>query len=300
MFSFANTNAFVIGAASGIGRAMALELAKRGARVAAADLDEAGVCDTAASINSLGGSAIGLQCDINDLPSLDRAVNTAEDWLGAIDVSVNAVGVLLSGYPEDIPISEWERIFQTNLLGAARLNSLLMAKMIARSYGYIVNTASVAGLYPFAITRIPYAASKAALISMAENLAIYLKPRGVRVSCLCPGPTITSISSSATNWTEGIPTLGPGSDYALITAQRSAEVFCDGMAAEKVIILAQEQITTDYLRSFAAGPDDFIDARITQYAHEDHGLPQIDFADPEIAAALKALDLSADKTAGDD
>ena len=176
------------------------------------------------------------------------------------------------------------------MFGAARLNELVLPKMIARAQGYIVNTASVAGLHPFAITRVPYAASKAALISMSENLAIYLKPKGVQVSCLCPGPTVTPIGGKSSTWTEGVQMVGPGRDYSLMTPQRTAQVFCDGMEAEDVIILAQERITLDYMRRRAASPDNFIYERIVQYACGDDGLPKIDFSDPEIAEALKDIE----------
>lgn len=289
MFSFANSKALVVGAASGIGRAMALEVAQRGADVVAADIDKTGADQTANLIREAGGNASSVSCDVTDPLSLADAITAAEDFLGSIDLSVNAVGVLLSGNPEDIPITEWERIFQVNLIGAARLNELVLPRMIGRSQGYIVNTASVAGLHPFAITRIPYAASKAALISMSENLAIYLKPKGVRVSCLCPGPTVTPIGGKSSTWTEGVPMVGPGRDYLLMTPQQTAKVFCDGMEAERVIILAQEQITLGYMRRHAASPDNFIYERVGQYACRDDGLPRIDLSDPQIAEAFRDI-----------
>jgi NAD(P)-dependent dehydrogenase (short-subunit alcohol dehydrogenase family) len=289
MFSFDNANAMVVGGASGIGRALALEFSRRGSRVVAADIDHAGAVRTADQIREAGGDAIGVGCDVADPSSLAAAVAAAEEFLGKIDLSVNAVGVLLSGNPEDIPITEWERIFQVNLFGAARLNELILPKMIARSQGYTVNVASVAGLHPFAITRIPYAASKAALISMAENLAIYLKPKGVRVSCLCPGPTVTPIGGRSREWTEGLTMVGPGSDYALMTPGQTARVFCDGMELERVIIPAQERPTLDYMQRRAASPDAAIHERIGQYACGMDGLPKIDLSDPEIAEAFRDL-----------
>src|SRR5262245_36248026 len=104
MFAFDKAQVLVVGAASGIGRALALEVARRGARVVAADSDEAGAAKTAADIRDTGGSAIGVGCDVTDEPSLASAVAAAEEFLGSIDVSLNAVGVLLSGNAEDIPI----------------------------------------------------------------------------------------------------------------------------------------------------------------------------------------------------
>jgi len=289
MFSFDGTNALVVGAAGGIGRALAVEFARRGARVVAADIDEAGASQTAAAIREAGGDSLGLACDVTDTSSLATAVRSAEDHLGTIDLSANAVGVLLSGNPEDIPLPEWERIFQVNVFGAVRLNELILPGMIARERGYIVHTASVAGLTPFAITRVPYAASKAALISMSENLAIYLKPKGVLVSCLCPGPTATQIGNRSREWTAGIQIVGPGSDYSLMTPQSAAQVFCDGMEAEGVIIPSHREITRNYLQRHASSPEDFVSERIEQYSRGDYGLPEIDFSNPESAEAFKAL-----------
>ncbi len=288
MFSFDNKNALVVGGAGGIGRALAVEYSRRGARVALADIDEAGAQETAALINDSGGQAIGLACDVSDAASLAAAVASAEDFLGVIDVSVSAVGVLLSGNPEDIPVSEWERVFQINVFAAVRLNELILPKMIERGQGYIVNIASVAGLTPFAISRVPYAASKAALISMSENLAIYLRPKGIRVSCLCPGPIATPIGNKTNTWTEGVQVVAPGGDYSLMTPREAAAIFCDGMEAGDVVILSHRATTSGYMQRHASSPEQFIDERIDQFARGDYGLPEIDLSNPEIAEALSA------------
>ncbi len=289
MFSFENANALVVGGAGGIGRALALEYAQRGARVAVADIDEEGALETAALIKAAGGYSLGLACDVTDAVSLTATVASAEESLGSIDISCNAVGVLLSGNPEDIPLAEWERVFRINVFGAARLNELVLPKMLERGQGYIVNIASVAGLTPFAVTRIPYAASKAALISMSENLAIYLKPKGIRVSCLCPGPTATPIGTRSNDWTEGLQVVGPGGDYSLMLPQQAARIFCDGMEAGQVVILSHRDTTRGYMQRHASSPEQFIDERIEQFAEGDYGLPDIDLSDPGIVSALRSV-----------
>ncbi len=290
MFSFNDAGAFLVGAGGGIGRALAQEFAARGARLALADLDEATAAETAQLVTDAGGKAISLGCDITDGQSLTEAINAAEAFLGDIDLSLNAVGVLLSGHPEDIPLAEWERIFQVNVFGAVRLNELLLPKMIARGRGYLVNTASVAGLYPFASTRVPYAASKAALISMSQNMAIHLKPMGINVSCLCPGPTATPIGNRITTWTEGVKVVGPGGDYELQTPRQTARIFCDGIATGQVLIIDQPGPALDHARRWAASPGNFVYEKIGRYACGDTGLPHIDFANPEIAEALQGIE----------
>jgi NAD(P)-dependent dehydrogenase (short-subunit alcohol dehydrogenase family) len=192
MFSFENKSAFIIGAGRNIGRVIALEFARRGARVAVADIDKSSADETAQMITAAGGKATGIACDVMSEGSVRDAVSEAERYLGNIDIHMNNAGIIHSGNPEEFPASEWERMFSVNFFGAVRANAIVLPKMIARGRGYIVNTASFAGLYPYATNRIAYAASKAALISMSENLAVYLIPKGILVSCLCPGPTMTT------------------------------------------------------------------------------------------------------------
>jgi NAD(P)-dependent dehydrogenase (short-subunit alcohol dehydrogenase family) len=285
MFSFKDQKAFIVGAAGDLGRCMALEYVRRGAgAVAIADLNEAGAKETAALIEKAGAKAIGLKCDVADRASLAATVKAAEEFLGAIDISTNAAGVALNGHLEDIPRSEWDRMFGINVFANADIIELVLPGMRMRGKGYIASMASVAGFHPFAYTRIPYAASKAAQISMMENLAIYLRPKGINVSVLCPGPTATGVNVKT--WSKDVPVVAPGRDYKLLTPQRTATVFCDGMEAERSLILAQEGVSLGHLRRFAASPESYIMERIGLLACGDTGRPTIDHADPELAAIL--------------
>jgi NAD(P)-dependent dehydrogenase (short-subunit alcohol dehydrogenase family) len=204
--------------------------------------------------------------------SVAAAIEEAERFLGSIDIHMNNAGILHSGNPEDFPPSEWERMFNVNLFGAVRANAVVMPKMIARGSGYIVNTASFAGLYPYATNRLPYAASKAALISMSENLAIYLIPLGIRVSCLCPGPTMTTLATGMKTMSENVIMRGPGSDLAVMSQEEVAGILADAMEAEKILIATHEQ-GWDLIRRLAASPDDFVHSKIDEYARGGTGLP---------------------------
>jgi short-subunit dehydrogenase len=104
------------------------------------------------------------------------------------DIVMNNVGAIMNGNPEDVPIGEWERIISLNLMSVVRSNAVWLPKLLARGRGHIVNTASFAGLFPYATSRMPYVVSKAGVIALSESLALYLHPQGIRVSCLCPGP----------------------------------------------------------------------------------------------------------------
>ena len=205
MAPFAGANALIYGGAKGIGRAVALEFARRGARVAVADLDEAAAQDAAAAIIAAGGQAMALATNVLSDDSVRATAAAAEAQLGEIDIVMNNVGGMLNGHPEDIPMSEWQRMMDLNYFAAVRSQEIFLPKMIARGRGHIVNTASFAGLYPYAASRIPYAGAKAAVIAMTESLAIYLQPQGIRVSCLIPGPVMTGVLDTMTSWTPDCP-----------------------------------------------------------------------------------------------
>jgi NAD(P)-dependent dehydrogenase (short-subunit alcohol dehydrogenase family) len=272
MFTFENKNAFIIGAGRNIGRAIALEFARRGAKVAVADLDKSGADETAQLISAAGGEATGIKCNVASEESVQAAVAEAEHFLGHIDIHMNNAGIIHSGNPEDFPASEWERMFSVNFFGAVRANAVVMPKMLARGQGYIVNTASFAGLYPYATNRIPYAASKAALVSMSENMAISLLSRGIQVSCLCPGPTMTTSTTGMRPWSENVVMRGPGSHLGVKSPEHAATVLADGMCAGRIIIPTHEE-GLEIIRRYADSPDQFVHRKIEEFKHGASGLP---------------------------
>lgn len=272
MFGFEDKNALVIGAGQNIGREIAREFARRGAKVVAADINKAGAEETAALIVGADGEAAGIACDVSSEESVARALAEAERFLGPIDIHMNNAGLLHSGNVEDFPPAEWERMFNVNFFGAVRANAVVLPKMIARKSGYIVNTASFAGLYPYAINRAPYAASKAALISMSQNMAIQLLPLGIQVSCLCPGPTMTTSVHGMKPWSDNVIMRGPGADLAVKSQEEVARILADGMSAGRILIPTHEK-GWETMRDYAASPDDFIRGKIADFAAGRSGLP---------------------------
>jgi NAD(P)-dependent dehydrogenase (short-subunit alcohol dehydrogenase family) len=272
MFSFDGKNALVIGAGQNIGREIAIEFARRGARVAVADINKAGADETAALIVAAGGKAVGIACDVSSEESVTAAVDQAEAFLGALDVHMNNAGIIHSGNAEDFPPVEWERMFSINFFGAVRANAVVLPRMLSRGQGYIVNTASFAGLYPYATNRIPYAASKAALVSMSQNMAIQLLPLGVRVSCLCPGPTYTTSVQGMKPWSDNVIMRGPGSDLAVKSQDEVAKILADAMEQERILIPTHEK-GWETMRDYAASPDDFIRTKADDFAQGRSGLP---------------------------
>jgi NAD(P)-dependent dehydrogenase (short-subunit alcohol dehydrogenase family) len=221
--------------------------------------------------------------DVSSDESIAEAAARAEAELGEIDIVMNNVGVVLNGHPIDIPIAEWHRIFDLNYFSIIRSNAIFLPKFLERGSGHIVCTASYAGLYPYAAGRLPYASSKAAIISLCENLAIITEPKGVRVSCLIPGPTATRIMEGMTNWTSNLPMYAPGKETVLIVPERLAQTLADGMRDGRILIPAGEE-AFEIARRHLEDPDAFVRGKIADYAKGDFGTPRVP---EEILAMMK-------------
>ena len=196
----------------------------------------------------------------------------AERRLGELDIVMNNVGGILSGNPEDIPPSEWQRILSFNLMSVVRSLDVFLPKMIARGSGHIVNTASFAGLYPYAISRMPYVAAKAGVVALSESLAVYLEPKGIRVSCLCPGPVATRVMDGMRSWSANAPMAGPGAQYRVKTPEEVAAILADGMRDGRILIPSDETVW-EIMRRHADSPDEFIREKIAQFARGEWGRP---------------------------
>lgn len=272
--SFDGKRVLLIGGGQNIGRAVALEFARRGADIAVADRDEAGALETAAQVAALGRKSIGLACDVTDQGSLTRCAEAAEAALGEIDLLMNNAGILSGGNPEDIPFEAWRQMMDVNYFGMVRAIALFLPKMLARGSGHIVNTASFAGMYPFAASRIHYAASKAAVLSMSENLALYCLPKGIGVSVLCPGPVMTTSVQGMKHWSADYAMRAPGSHLWVKSQAETARILADGIEAGRIVIPTDEAVWETLT---ARGPDydAFIHTKLAEFAAGDSGKPQV-------------------------
>lgn len=185
----------ITGGGSGIGRALALEMGREGAEIVIADLNEAGALETAARVRELGRRAIGLRVDISREAGMVALVDRVRHELGAIDIFVSNAGVLLGGPVEDATDADWRWIMNVNFYAHVYAIRHVLPEMLQRNRGYLVHVASAAALIATGMN-IPYHVSKAAVLSLAEGLAIDLKARGagVGVSCVCPEVVNTNLA----------------------------------------------------------------------------------------------------------
>ncbi len=192
--------AVLTGAGSGIGRATAKEFANRQARLAVSDLDEERAHQTATEINESGGHAMAMKVDVSEQTDLEELRDRCLESFGRIDIVMNNVGVLAMGAPESLPLEAWQRVLDLNVLSIARSNSVFLPLLLEQGSGHVINTSSASGLLAYGFDRLPYVASKHAVVGLSEALALYLAPRGIGLTCVCPSGVITNIVEQITTY----------------------------------------------------------------------------------------------------
>jgi NAD(P)-dependent dehydrogenase (short-subunit alcohol dehydrogenase family) len=188
-FGLAEAVVLVTGAASGIGRATALEFSRTGARVAAADVDETGGRSLVYQIKEEGGEARFLTADVADAGDCSRAVQETISTFGRLDALVNAAGVIQRSDVLGTTEEQWDRIMDVNLKSVFLLSRYSLPHMLDRG-GSIVNVSSGWGLRggPKAVA---YCASKGGVVLLTKAMAWDHAAEGVRVNCVCPGDVDT-------------------------------------------------------------------------------------------------------------
>jgi len=199
MQQLAGKTAFITGAASGIGLALATAFAGEGMKVMLADIESAPLDRAVEALRASGAEVRGVVCDVADPVSMDDAADAAFRAFGNVHVLCNNAGVAAGGGIEQISIESWRWVIDVNLMGVVHgIKSFLPHIRRHGEGGHIVNTASMGGMNA-GLGFSPYSASKFAVVSMSEGLAWQLAPDGIGVSVLCPSYVRTRIGESGRN-----------------------------------------------------------------------------------------------------
>ena len=239
----------VTGGAHGIGRALCERFVADGAAgVAVVDLDAKGSFELA---RTLGDRAIGLAANVAREADVRSAVRTTEERFGPIDLMVSNAGIG-TGQGVDAPTEVWQGIWDVNVMAHVHAANAVLPQMLERGEGYLLSTASAAGL----LTQIgdaPYSVTKAAAVALAEWLAITYGDAGIKVSCLCPQGVDTDMVRSGA----GSAAIDVVVAQGLITPAEVAEAVVQGLSDERFLILPHPEVQ-QYRERKATEPDRWI------------------------------------------
>lgn len=238
--------AVVTGGASGIGRALCLALAGRGAAaVVVSDADGPGASKVAAEITGRGQAALAVTADVSSEPAVQALTVRAEQEFGRIDLFFSNAGIIVAGGIE-VPDQAWSRIWAINVQSHVYVARSVLPGMLARGGGYLMVTASAAGLLT-QLGSAPYAVTKHAAVAFAEWLSITYGDRGIGVSCLCPQAVTTNLGATSMREVGALMPPTPDTDSVPSAARAgsvSRQASVDG-------VLSPEQVASSVLAAVA-------------------------------------------------
>lgn len=203
MTDLKNKNALITGAGKGIGKAVAIALAKEGVNVILVARTQKDVEQLADEASNLGVKALALTADVSDINSINAAVEKALAQFKHIDILINSAGIASFGKFLDLEPSEFEKIIQVNLMGTYYTTRAVIPNMIERQTGDIINISSTAGLNGNALTS-AYSASKFAVLGLTDSLMQEMRKHNIRVTALTPSTVATDMAKDL-NLTDGNP-----------------------------------------------------------------------------------------------
>jgi NAD(P)-dependent dehydrogenase (short-subunit alcohol dehydrogenase family) len=231
-----NKVAVVTGGASGIGKALCLRFAIEGARVVVADLDEERAKLVARETNGLA-----IRTDVSDESQIVQLVERASREVGPIDLFCSNAGIGGKAGGVEVANQDWQRIWEVNFMSHVYAARAVLPGMLSRGDGYLLNTASAAGLLT-SLGAAPYAVTKHAAVSFAEWLAITYGDRGIKVSCLCPQGVNTPMLE------ESMTTTGKLLKDGALEPEEVAEAVVAALAEERFLVLPHPEVHDYFVR----------------------------------------------------
>lgn len=257
MVELQGRRALVTGAASGIGRALAIKLAQAGCNLFLLDVDEDGLKQVAAELAGSGVTVQTFHCDLSLESEIIRCVQHALAGGQSIDLLVNNAGVAYYGPTDSMTHEQWNRLMQINLLAPIRLTGELLPHLLARPDAHIVNMCSISGLVAGGRFS-AYHTSKFGLIGFTESIRAEYGRRGLGVTAICPGPVTTSLYTAAVSGRSDRKVPAPP-DWICTTPEHVARVTLRAVRRNKRQVLITPMAHALYqLKRFAPGLIDFM------------------------------------------
>ncbi|MBE5751725.1 MAG: SDR family oxidoreductase [Clostridiales bacterium] len=182
-----NRVAMITGASVGIGRAVALQMAEKGAKLVLLDMNQETLAQLEEELKAYNTEVMAFVCDVSDEQAVNEAVQAATEKFGGIDILVNNAAIWrVRNLFWNNSIETWRKLFDVNVMGVVYCTNAVLPKMMEKGYGRIVNVASVAGVYGNANMSV-YSTTKGALIAMSKSLAKEVVEKGIVVNAVSPG-----------------------------------------------------------------------------------------------------------------
>jgi len=264
--------AVVTGAGSGLGRALALDLAKRGASLIISDINPSSAEETAELVRQQQARAEAVVCDVTDRNAVFGLVEETEARLGGIDLIANNAGVAIGGPFDEISIEDWRWAVDINLWGVIYGCQAAVPKMRAQGRGYIINVASAAGLLaPPSMSA--YNVTKAGVVSLSETLFAEYRTQGIHVSVVCPtffrtniigamrGATTKKEDAQVIRWMERSKIQAPDVAKAAVDSVRDGKLYVQPMREGRMAWRLKRTAPQRFYESMSRAHKQFLQGR---------------------------------------
>jgi NAD(P)-dependent dehydrogenase (short-subunit alcohol dehydrogenase family) len=228
--------AIITGAGSGIGKALAEELAQRGAHVVISDINAGRIEKVAEGISHSAGKVTAFTLDVSDHVAVKKMIDDTVAAHSRIDYLFNNAGIAVGGPAKDFLLDDWRKVIDTNLYGVVYGVAVAYPIMVKQGFGHIINTASIEGLVPSFATA-SYITSKYGVVGLSNALRIEGAEHGVKISVVCPGYVSTAIFNDSKNINIDREILQEPPDWVGVTPEECSKTVLRGVERNEAFIV---------------------------------------------------------------